>query len=638
VTPRRAARIVVEGGRTLLSTRDGLEPAHFYVSPNPTAERVRRFAELGVRGVSFSATADFHPYSLAAPVLREDGTRDFSEFDARRRRILDANPDAILLPRVHLCSPPWWDRAHPDELCGFERTPGESGWEDGYLKPGAASFSSRAWRRFAADNLRAFVEHAVATDDAGSIVGLVVCGGRTEEWFHLGSVADVLCDDGPAATDAFRAWLKERPAAERARALAALGAASIDAARPPTFERRRGATSPSRFLDPVRDADVLAYEAFFSDEIATLLGELCGVVREASEGRLAAGAFYGYVVEMACHGSAMRHGGHLALGRVLADPRVDFLASPTSYVKRAPKEGASFAMTTTEDVLAAGKAYFHENDVRTFLLWDDAGYGRAGTAAESATQLRREARYANDHGLGLWWFDMIGGFYDHDALRAEAARGVEEARRVAGRPRTRPKLAFVVDEASLRTTDLWGDWYADVLPRQAAELHRAGGPVGMHLLDVFEPTSDYDLVVFPNFFRAEDEGLRRVRALLRGGRVRTALFIGPVAAAPTLRGDGPGPGAVLDLPFVVVRESTQVRARATAEAPSDADDPPEFGGARWWPWRLRPGVDAATPGVRVFARDPETGDAALVKVERSPCAVAWASGPVVPASLLRALL
>lgn len=603
-------RLVVEGGRTAFRVGDALEPAHFYVCPDPDPKRVKRFARLGVRGVSFSTTANLHPYALVPPTVDAAGRRDFREFDARCRRILGANPAALLLPRVHVSSTAAWDDAHESELTVWENGTTSLGFsEDGYSKRGAASFSSRVWRRAAADDLRALLEHARDADYGRAIVGVVVCGGRTEEWFHLGSVRDVLCDFGPAATAAFRAWLAVRPAEERDRALRALEVDDPAAAAVPSAARRRGVVGPSRFLDPVAHADVIAYEAFFAEEIADVVAELCGVVRDVSNGAWAAGAFYGYLVEMACHGPAMRHGGHLALRKLLADPRVDFLCSPTSYVRREPRTGASFSMLPTETVLASGKAFFHENDVRTFLLWKDAGYGRADTAAESAEQLRREARFAVDHGLGLWWFDMVGGFYDHPALEAEVEAGVAAARRAMGPgpqvlPRATPRLAFVVDEDSLRTTDLWGDWYADVLPRQLAELHRLGEPVGVWLLDDFfrflavgrtasdatphpssvDAMSRFDLLVLPNLFRVEASTLDRLRAALEAGVARRTLFVGPCGMAPTLTGPGPGPAVVTGLPLTVVPGSTQVFVRV----PDPQGGPDlEFGGGRWWPWHLR---------------------------------------------------
>ncbi|HYC76764.1 MAG TPA: hypothetical protein VEI02_03955, partial [Planctomycetota bacterium] len=451
----RRAPIGLEHGRVVLRRRGRVEPAHFAGTPAPDAAWARRFAALGVPGVCFSATADAHPYGLASPVLDAAGRRDFGAFDATCRAILAGAPDAALLPRIHVASTEAWDAAHSDELVEWEDGRRERSFGEGYLKRTAPSFSSRRWREYAADNLRALLEHARRQDYADALVGVLVCGGHTEEWFHLGATRDLLCDGSAPAREAWDAWRAAR---------------GLEPAPIPDPARRRAA-GPDRFRT---DPDVVAYERFFSEEIADVVGLLCGVVQEVSEGRWAAGAFYGYLVEMACHGAAMRHGGHLALDRALADPRIDFLSSPTSYVKRDARRGASQSMLPTASVAAAGKAVLHENDVRTFRLRDDAGYGWSEHASESAAQLRREADFVEEQGLGLLWFDMTGTFYDDPVLEQEIAEASTRGRRLLGRPREPAPVVFAVDVPSLRILDLWGDWYADLLPRQLAELRRTG--------------------------------------------------------------------------------------------------------------------------------------------------------------------
>ena len=633
-----APRPVVVGGRTALLGPSGLEPAHFYVCPDPSPERVRRFAAEGVRGVSFSATADFHPYGLARPVLAADGTRDFGEFDARCRKILSASPSALLLPRVHVCSPPWWDAAHPGELVRFEDGGAFIAKEEGYLKKVAASFSSRVWRDFAADNLRALVAHALASDYAHAIVGMVVCGGRTEEWFHLGSVQDVLCDGGETGRAAFTAALEAAPTETLARVLRAAGVVRPADAMP-SFARRRSVVGPERLLDPVRHADVLFFEDVFAAETADVVAELCRTVDTASGGRFAAGAFYGYLVEMACHGAAMRHGGHLALDRLLNEPAVAFLSSPTSYVRRNPATGASFSMLPTETVLARGKAFFHENDVRTCLLWEDAGYGRADTVEESVVQLRREVDFAVRHGLGLWWFDMVGGFYDHPSFEAEAGRGVRAAKSeiASGAPRSQSRIAFMVDEDSLRTTDLWGDWYSDHLPRQLAEVARLGEEFGVYTTAdffgrVLPSGATFDLVLWPNLFRVEARTLERLRDLDASGCVKMQVFLGPCGMAPLTAGPGSKPSAVVGMEIAVIPGSHALRL---IPDPVLFPGVPEFGRGHWWPWRLTPsaGTSATGAGVVVLARDHEGRPAAVLRADR-----AFVAGPILPLEILRRIL
>jgi hypothetical protein len=58
--------------------------------------------------------------------------------------------------------------------------------------------------------------------------------------------------------------------------------------------------------------------------------------------------------------------------------------------------------------------------------------------------------------------------------------------------------------------------------------------------------------------------------------------------APTLAGPGSGPAAVTGLPLTVVPGSTQVFVRV----PDPQGGPDlEFGGGRWWPWRIEGSAD-----------------------------------------------
>ena len=40
--------------------------------------------------------------------------------------ILQANPNALLIPRISTNPPDWWQKAHPDEMMRWEDSPGGS--------------------------------------------------------------------------------------------------------------------------------------------------------------------------------------------------------------------------------------------------------------------------------------------------------------------------------------------------------------------------------------------------------------------------------------------------------------------------------------------------------------------------------
>ena len=83
------------------------------------------------------------------------------------------------------------------------------------------------------------------------------------------------------------------------------------------------------FRDPARERNVIDYYQCFADLSADLVIDFCRTVKEATEGKKLAGAFYGYLMELAWNGgffeerpesdySTYQRSGHLGLRKVLA--------------------------------------------------------------------------------------------------------------------------------------------------------------------------------------------------------------------------------------------------------------------------------------------------------------------------------
>jgi hypothetical protein len=535
----------------------------------------------------------------------------------------------MLLLRVHLCSPPWWDRKHPGELVVWDEDRREHDFLHGYTKRTCASWSSRPWRDAAASNLRRLVEHARSEPWGASVGGVLVASGNTEEWFQIGTMEGFLPDYSAPAVSAFRRWLESRGFTTSSLSARWGFDVAPEAAQVPPPERRR--PRGSVFRDPRRDAWAMDFEDFLADEAASFVGDLCGIVREASAGEWFAGAFFGYVTEMVFHGDGVLHGGHLGLGRVLDDARVDFLASPASYARRDLRLGATQSMLPIRAVMERGKAVFHENDLRTHVLYDDAGYGWTERASETASAQAREAAFALAQGAGLWWFDMSGTFYE-DPTTIEAVAAICRIAAVPRPPREPAPIAFVIDDASYSVTDFWGDRYGDVVPRQLLELSRVGAAHDVRLMSELPDDHGYRFLVFPNLFRVEPGRMKRIRTVV--SRARGALFIGPVGVAPTAAGAGPGPARVTGLPIRVREEASRVEVALEPGALGGAIDAPDGFGRRFWhPVR----IEGETGRVRVLGTHADGGGPAFFDAPVGRTRVAYAADAVVPAAAIRFL-
>jgi len=79
----------------------------FYVTAAAkNREEVTDFGKEGVHLVSGSVSL--------GRCMTQGGGCDFAPIDALMKTFLDANPQALVLPRVDLTPPDWWMEKHPD--------------------------------------------------------------------------------------------------------------------------------------------------------------------------------------------------------------------------------------------------------------------------------------------------------------------------------------------------------------------------------------------------------------------------------------------------------------------------------------------------------------------------------------------
>ena len=86
---------------------------------------------------------------------------DFSRFDADIAQILDACPDAYILPRINVSPCRSWELSHQDELCD----PSPDG------TPGRISFASDVWAAEVKRELGIFIAHIIQNRYAPHIAG-----------------------------------------------------------------------------------------------------------------------------------------------------------------------------------------------------------------------------------------------------------------------------------------------------------------------------------------------------------------------------------------------------------------------------------------------------------------------------------
>ena len=419
------------------------------------------------------------------------GEYDFPRIDARIRAIIDANPKALILPRLKLNPPQWWLDTHADHIVRFA---------DGGKGP-QVSMASREWTDLYSQMLRDIIAHMERSGYAGRIFGYQPAGGESSEWFWWGHNKGVI-DFSPVAIARWREWLRGRYGSDQALA-AAWGdsRARLDTANPPPPEARESGSGVFLRLTPP-DRPWVDYRRFLSDITSENIAHACRVAREACGGRKLAGVFYGY--SMYCNNIL----GFRGLHRVMASPDVNFLCAPTSYAARRGGDPGNHISAFNGSMRLHGKLYWDEADNRTHLYPSLIHY-RTDTMEETLSTLRRTIGHSLTRGTGLWYFLLAGNATFHDQeIMADIGRMKKICDDAITHNRTpAAEVAVFVDEASMHLYDTRHPMARELGIHLLDELARAGAPFDLYLLDDIADAAlpDYRLYVFPNAFRQDAE-------------------------------------------------------------------------------------------------------------------------------------
>ena len=357
--------INVEHGTPFLYINHERQVPLAYLTYLTNHNRYDDFAAAGYRLFSLPVFFGFNHLNQSSgldvftPGIFDGQTPDFSRFDKDIESILQACPDAYILPRVNVSPSRTWELAHPDELC--------DPLSDG--TPGRVSFASDAWAEKVKTELSAMIAHVSENRYAGHIAGYQIAGGNTEEWLPL----DARGISGPRAKEKYAHYLH---------------------------------------LHSLQDTDTAFYR-FYSELVCARICEFAAFVKEQTNRSVIVGSFYGYTNEC-----PDRTSGHHALRMLLECEDVDFLCSPISYSMTRSVGRDHPYMTPFASIRHHGKLYFSENDTRTHLSvpvnhtpWYTAPiwYGPDKQTSVNVIKLHAARALINRH--AAWWFDMWGGWF-----------------------------------------------------------------------------------------------------------------------------------------------------------------------------------------------------------------------------------
>lgn len=584
---------------------------------------------------------------------------DWTVIELFYARLLEADPEAKLLPRIQLDAPAWWKTAHPEECMKYalpgpkdrydvihtQKLPESEGGF--YFGQGQdlwnVTFASEKWRADTAEAMRALIAHFENTPLRSRIVGYHPVTGETGEWNTWGAVYL------PDVSD---------------RMLERTGPA-------PSVEQRLNTTA-GLLRDPAKEKAVIDYFLKLHEVVADTVWYFAKVAKEAVGRRLICGTFYGYLLEQV----EIQECGYLAFQKVLDCPDLDYLAVTQSYQRASGfdqygsptmLDGANHASghargvagdgtfrTMTESIRRKGKLYLTEMDPSMYsgahplnVVGGSGGNG-ADTLEGSIRIIDRDLGQMFTRGAAGWLFDF-GSVNDSPEGWYSAPPIVAAIKRFSELGKLRSRLDITpVSEAAVITDDQvfaatghwlhdkpwpsWGMRYSDFinhwfLNTQSHAIFRLGAPVDvLHHADL---TADdcrrYKLLLVLNVFRLTPAQVQSWRDRLRGSGATVLWVYAPGYITPDGLDLAPME-ALTGMRFEMLPNPGLMMIKAEKPAPAMnfgviSDRGPRF--------------IVRSPGAEVLGRWLDNGEPAFARVRHEGFTSVYVGTGPVPIAILR---
>ncbi len=457
------------------------------------------------------ADVDFVSFPVHMPWPQPDQPVDWSVVDRQCQTVLDANPQALLIPRIGMSAPRWWQEAHSQAVMVWDRGP---------QKRTDVVVASPLYLHDAAARLEALVRH-LETKFGPHMAGYHPCGQNTGEWFYQETWGAALNGYSDESIAAWRRWLRAKYHDDRQLQEAWHDrSVTLQTATVASPELRRAAPTGA-LLDPIRARSLIDFAEFQQAMMANCVCHFARIVRRASQGNRLVVFFYGYVHEFGIVRNGPATSGHYALRQVLDCPDIDILCSPISYFDRGLGQSGP-AMTAAESVTLAGKMWLVEDDTRTYLAtgkfpgWQDG----VETIEETNQLLLRNTAQCAVRNFGTWWMDLgATGWFDDPRMwqQMKRLRALDGPLLKTPRP-FRPEVAVVVDPHSMLHVAAGGDAVTRGCVYEVRRpLGRFGAPYGQYLLDdVLAGKVKAKLYVFANVWQLSPQQRRRLLQVTKG--------------------------------------------------------------------------------------------------------------------------
>lgn len=531
---------------------NGEEALPFFALSTSLAPTAGNFRRMGIPGLC--------PIVSLRRYWKGPGQYDWPLLEAYLGALLSLHPEALLCMRLHLHSPAWWTKQHPEELNRYGLPTPEARYdlvERGELEPldsghsmdsgselREVSFGSQRWRDDTAEALRQMVLFLNDSPLRSRIVCHFFMCGATGEWNYFGDT-----------------WLPGYGEADRAR----LGEIPTPA--------QRIYCSHGLLRDPAREQHVIDFYRAYHRMGPEAVVQMARTVKQALDHPVICGTFFGYLMEV----TRIQDCGFLASQIILDCPDIELVAGPYTYqnsnreddpagsdmedgsgnwLGRARGLGGDGAFRLmVESLRRRGKLYASEMDPSTYLdasdSWRSIGGSGSKTLEGSVQSLKRDIGRVFAEGVAGWLYDFgplhgvptgwFGGGPIIDAIKPLIDL-LREQKHVDLHPVS--EVLLLGDQESfhatrhwwadhpwpgqgIRFTDVFNHWF---LNAQNRAVQRLGAPVDyLYRGDLTrqDVASRYKLILVPNTFLLEPDEVDQIRGLLRDSGATVVWYYAP---------------------------------------------------------------------------------------------------------------
>ncbi|MBE5770887.1 MAG: hypothetical protein E7336_05915 [Clostridiales bacterium] len=335
---------------------------------------------------------------------------DIEPIQAEIAGVLEADPDSMVLLRLHMNPPYWWLRDHPEETAWYLGNPGVDDGEpirmirdDGIGANGGTEgrlrvcLGSKLWLKEAGERLKMLCQQLSQTPEGKHLMGIQVACGLYGEWHQWGT------DDGPCMEKHFREYLKETYQTDD-NLQKNWGRDDVTIENAPFLPDVNQPGDDGIFRDPIKGRNIMDAQMSILMTVPEAILYFCRIIKENWPWPILAAAFYGSYI-----GSTNKNFAPIGCGLrpdiIFQEPGVvDCLCSPFPYMKNRLADGAPMSRGLLESMRLHHVLWLTEMDQNPVGAATYHG-GDPKQRPETIAMLRRNCILPLLGGMGYWYYD-----------------------------------------------------------------------------------------------------------------------------------------------------------------------------------------------------------------------------------------